>query len=835
MIASPIMRFDQIPAELRALRQWVNWRIITREGKPTKVPYCSRIGNRASTTDASTWSSFDDACEAYEDPDNAYRGIGFVFKADGGIFGFDADKMRDPDTGEIHADARAVLDRLNTYAEASQSLTGVHAIGHGVLPGPGKNPADSPYELYDRGRFFCMTGLRIENYPAALTEVNGALTDLYAALGPLHTIPDATSTMRPTHELSDDVLIEKASSASNGDAFRALWAGDTSAHDGNDSSADQSLCNRLAWWTNNNPEQMDRLFRRSGLMRDKWDSKRGRGTYGEKTIAEAIRITHEGYTQPAPPILITNGRRVDPDTGEVLEDEEESEDKLPLINVTNRRVRDIVADALKALQAVDTLYQRGGTLVRTRFDDDRGRLITDVLNQKMLRGILERCADFVRQDGKKKVLLPVPPPLDIVDDITALQLYRFRKLSGIVEAPVVRTDGTILTEPGYDVASGLLYVPDVSLTIPPIPDMPTELDILAARSLIVDNLLYDFQFATDADLANAVALLLTPFVRDPIDGPTPLMVLEAPSPGAGKGILADVLTIPAFGEMIGNLGECGDDPEWRKQITSALLTSTRIIRIDNVVQRLDSASLARALTTSTWEDRILGSSAIVQLPVRCVWMATGNNVLASTEITRRTVRIRLDPTIERPWKRTGFKYPNLVSWAREHRGALLAAALTLIRAWYAGGKQTAKHQTIGSYEAWADTLAGILATAKISGFLENMEDHDEDTDMELNLWHAFVELWWARYGIEKVRARDLLELAKEADIPLRSPFEHAQNAELGMALHKQRGRILGKFKINRQPLLDGITRWQLGLATPPEFGTSESGGCVHESGGREPF
>ena len=102
--------------------------------------------------------------------------------------------------------------------------------------------------------------------------------------------------------------------------------------------------------------------------------------------------------------------------------------------------------------------------------------------------------------------------------------------------------------------------------------------------------------------------------------------------------------------------------------------------IDNLRHKLDSSAVAGALTAPFWEDRILGVSEMVRLPIRCAWIATGNNSEFSNEMARRIVRIRLDAHVERPWQREGFRHPDLMIWVRANRGRLVAACLTLCQA-----------------------------------------------------------------------------------------------------------------------------------------------------------
>jgi len=530
---------------------------------------------------------------------------------------------------------------------------------------------------------------------------------------------------------------------------------------------------------------------------------------GDYTQAEALHSAGSAFKQgprerakgrsSGPPVLVRGsaytrneyGDDVNEETGEI------ATDALPVISVTDRRLRDLVRESIEALGTVESLYQRGGVLLRLK-RDDLGRCITDPLDIDALRGMLERSADYVRYDAKRKKNIPVAPPLDVVRDVQALPDYAFRHLAGIVETPTARADGTILDSPGYDEQSRLFYEAPPGLCIPPIPRRPSLNDVCKSV-LLFDELLVDFPFA-DAEMgrAHAIALLLTPFVREMIHGPTPLVIIDAPGPGSGKGLLADMLCMPAFGPMVGNLGECGEDPEWRKQITSVLLDSTRVVRIDNIAAMLDSPSLARALTTLVWEDRVLGGNKMARIPVRCTWMGTGNNVSASSEIRRRIVPIRLDPNEERPELRQGFKHRNLHAWARSKRGELIAAALTLVRAWHIAGHNPGK-AAIGSYEEWSAVLGGILETAGVDGFLANTEDQYDPTDSEMAVWQEFIHAWWASHKQRLVLTKDLLELAWQCNIPMRSTSPHAQKVELGIAIGKIRGRVIAGRKVVCRP------------------------------------
>jgi putative DNA primase/helicase len=179
------------------------------------------------------------------------------------------------------------------------------------------------------------------------------------------------------------------------------------------------------------------------------------------------------------------------------------------------------------------------------------------------------------------------------------------------------------------------------------------------------------------------------------------------------------------------------------------------VLLDNVTS-LISAPLAAVLTATQWRGRCLGKSEIVDVPNDATWVATGNNVELSDEIVRRTIPIRLDLGVERPEQRTGFAHHELLSWVGTHRTTLVAACLSLIRAWMDAGCPDG-NVTLGSYESWARLMGGVLG---VSGFLTERERLYTEADRETADWCALCEAWWATYASLPVTAKDVFEVAQ---------------------------------------------------------------------------
>ena len=287
------MQVEDVPQGLRELKQWCLWRVETREGKPTKVPY-QVGGQRAKANDSTTWASLGEALGALAT--GGFAGLGLMFGE--AVAGVDVDRARDPETGTLSDEAVEIIGTLNVYAEVSPSGTGVHALMLAEeIPGPERRTGN--VEMYGPGspRFFTFTGQHIEGTPFDVGRRDEELAAVHArfvARGE----PGEERAPRGCEPVGvdDEALVARACAATNGSAFAALWAGDTSGHGNDDSAADLALCNRLAFWTGRDTARMDALFRRSGLMRRKWDEKRGAETYGAMTVRVAASECWEVYT-----------------------------------------------------------------------------------------------------------------------------------------------------------------------------------------------------------------------------------------------------------------------------------------------------------------------------------------------------------------------------------------------------------------------------------------------------------------------------------------------------------------------------------------------------------
>jgi hypothetical protein len=299
--------FD-IPAihTLAGRDQWVRWKRVWRDDEPTKPPF-TVDGRNASTTNPTTWTSFNAVRKAVPTPGHD-RGLGFVFTDEDPYVGIDLDGCRDPNSGQIAGWAQSLIDSVASYTEVSPSQTGVKMIVEGTLPQAGrkteikdverlsfKAPA---IEMYASARYFTITAEHLDGTPERIESRQAALDALFerffgnvshfAISGPV-----AAEANSPG--LSDEQVLELAFRARNGPRVRRLFElGDLSGYADDDSRADQALVSMLAFYTGDDEDQLDRLFRRSALYRDKWE----RHDYRERTIRRALVSRTAVYQRP---------------------------------------------------------------------------------------------------------------------------------------------------------------------------------------------------------------------------------------------------------------------------------------------------------------------------------------------------------------------------------------------------------------------------------------------------------------------------------------------------------------------------------------------------------
>jgi hypothetical protein len=282
---------DAIPGELRDLPRWIVWRwgeVDPKTGRRKKPPYPADRPDgprHASNKNPGDWTSFEKAVAVVD----AGRADGIGFALTPPFVGVDLDdELPDSDQGVI-------MVALDSYSEKSVSGTGYHVILRADLNGRGRHPEG--IGVFQIDRFFYFTGEHVTGTPTTIEPRQEQLEEVLQRFLPQQpaTPADPVPAVARPVDLGDHELLEKAFQAKNGDRFRALWNGDTSAYGGDESRADQAFLNMLAFWTSKDAGRMDALFRSSGLYRQKWE----REDYRERSIEKAIADTTEVYEASA--------------------------------------------------------------------------------------------------------------------------------------------------------------------------------------------------------------------------------------------------------------------------------------------------------------------------------------------------------------------------------------------------------------------------------------------------------------------------------------------------------------------------------------------------------
>jgi hypothetical protein len=447
----------------------------------------------------------------------------------------------------------------------------------------------------------------------------------------------------------------------------------------------------------------------------------------------------------------------------------------------------------------------------------------------------------ITKSGNETVKPALFPQTAAQTAANAIDMMRgLRLLRGVTHTPIVRADGSILNQPGYDTHTKLLYLPG-ELIVPEVPESPSTEQTAAAVALL-DRMVAGFPFLTRHDAANFYGLLITPMLRELVGPPYKLGVFTAPMRRSGKTLLASVLRILHGGVFRAEVPT--DEAEWSKTLSTILnVTTGPVICFDNVTGTLKSGTLDGLLTSATFDARQLGrTDEMIRRRNDRIWTITSNNARLGGDLLPRALWITIDPGAPHPERRTGFTISDLPRWVNEHRGELMVALLTLVRAWVVAGQPT--EQVGDIYGRWVGTIRGILTTAGVTGMFDapesaGQEATDDEDDLSTFLdaaHHVFDDrLWTAKELLDRV------DVVHAASIPLDAlPGELGAKISktgdprmiarsLGMWLGYREGRwannkAVRKRKANRV----GTIQWQ--IVTYPDTCSESSAGTAGTAG-----
>lgn len=402
-------------------------------------------------------------------------------------------------------------------------------------------------------------------------------------------------------------------------------------------------------------------------------------------------------------------------------------------------------------------------------------------------------------EEKKGEVGPATPNKEYARVFHANPESKFRSIKRVVNFPIYLPNDELISAPGY---SSETYL-DMERQIKDVPLNPSFIDVQEAKHLLLE-VWEDFPFNSPADKAHIIAGLLVSFVRNLIRGPIPFLSVESPSPGTGKTLAANCIVLILLGRDVAPTPFATNEDERRKSITALLLQGLSVVLFDNIDQGLHihSPVLAALVTSENWNDRLLGFSKQMTLPQRALWIMTGNNISYSFELSRRVIRSKIDANMERSWQRdiSQFKHPHLVEWILENREDLIRAVLILVNHWISLGKPAFKGKSLGSFESWSKVIGGILDSSGIEGFLGNLEEQYEDSDIEYQELYEFCDVWFKVYEQTPQKPNSISDFCSRNSLLCESLGDvspHARVSKLGKILKAATGRIFGPYKLER--------------------------------------
>src|SRR5215831_2434401 len=772
---------------LTAQDRWVvwPWELRTTKGgnqKWTKPPRQARDPDRnARSNDPLTWGSYADAVTAVAA--GKADGIGYMLQGSD-IGAIDLDHCVDSENGKLVPWAeRLQNEALGAYREITVSGRGLRILGK--VNGPETHrkftfdrKTGAGIELYrNTARYITISGLEMGGPCTELPPLDEFIDRLLQRHGQNPDGLDFNDAGPQQSAPINDIIKNGAPEGSRSELFqKVVWN-----LAGRGWPIDQIIDELIRYPDGIAAKYANRLHTEVSRSYEKWRSRKHAAVGGSRAPASATAW---------PQIFIRAG-------------------ELP-------RVVDEAEDALLLLGR--EIYQRGGLIVRPvqseplRIDRYKpGWQLIPVVRPYLVETLC-CAAQFFKYDARAKGFVVTDAPEIVAESYLARRgRWRLPVLARIVNTPFLRADGSICEQPGYDAHSHLLFKPDSEL-FPPIPQQPSKDDAAAALA-VLQELITTFPFVKPADRSVALSAILTTLDRHAMAN-APLHAFTSPAAGTGKSLLVDVAAILATGRRMPVISPGQTEEELEKRLGAALLAGDVAISLDNCEHHLEGVFLCQALTQEKLNIRLLGRSRNVETPVNATIFATGNNITIAGDLTRRTIKCALDAHCEHP-ERRNFNV-DVIELARIERTKLVAAALTVLRAWHIAG-ETIEPPPVGSFEQWSHRIRAPLLWLGHADPCDTTLKVQTDDPLLLSLATVMAE-WRQKVGmrVEKtvqqvincaINANDfhvaLLNVAQGRNSSIVS------NERLGRWLRKNEGRVVDGVTLKCTGRLDGYPTWSL--------------------------
>jgi len=504
----------------------------------------------------------------------------------------------------------------------------------------------------------------------------------------------------------------------------------------------------------------------------------------------------------------------------------------PTIRVIPGEMNRVVDAAERELAQLQRYYQRGGLIVTVVTDPGtRETRVMDIGQQALVRA-LASTATWERFDARSRNWLGTDPPARHAAVLFDSCSYpHLPLLNGLARQPYLRPDGSLMNVAGYDQASGMFGAFDAREFN--VPEAATRQQAEAALELL-KNLLAEFSFFDDSDLAATLAAMLTAAVRPSLPH-APMFHIRAHSVGSGKSYLCELITAFVTPQRGTPTTFPSDDEECRKMLLAGLLRAPAVIEFDNLTgDLLAHKSLCTVLSSEFISGRILGVSKTTTVSTRVLFLFSGNNVGPIQDMTRRCLTIRLDPGCETPAARN-FMRPDLVRDVLSERGLYVSAALTIVRAWITANRPKTTCKSLAGYADWSELCRQPLlwlgcADPAVSVFEAMSDDPDRGTlDRLLTSWQrvfgktpAMVRDAVKQASVFKEEHQELGEILRE----IAGERGEINRRKLGWWIRRNSGRIVNGRRFVRASGNRSAEAWQIEVveSVSPVLSVSDSQG-----------
>ena len=451
----------------------------------------------------------------------------------------------------------------------------------------------------------------------------------------------------------------------------------------------------------------------------------------------------------------------------------------PTIRVVSGDIHRVVDAAELELANAGRFYQQGGLIVTVTTDPGTFETRVQDVRQPALVRALAGVASWEKYDARAEDWVRTDPPARHAGVLyDSIEYRHLPVIKGLARQPYLRSDGSLMTQAGYDVATGMFGVFDTRKFS--VADKPSRADAEAALSLLKE-LVAEFSFAGNTDLAAALSAILTAVVRPSLPH-APMFHVRAHMVGSGKSYLCELFTAFATPRRGTPSSFPADDEECRKMLLAELLCSPAVIEFDNLTSDLLAhKSLCTVLTSEHFSGRILGISKMATVNTRTLFLSSGNNVGPIQDMSRRCITINLSPQCETPATRN-FKRPDLIREVLQERSRYVSAALTIVRAWLVAGQPKTEVKSLASFGEWSALCRQPLlwlgcADPAISVFEAMAEDPERETLTRL------LKSWFTIFGNKPTMVRDAV---RQATLGM---DDHIELKELLHDIADERGEI----------------------------------------------